>query len=256
MKETDRATKGDDTRWLSTLLWGLCIVAGCTMLSIGMSGFRSESAHLISATGSASTDFESDLIVWRGMFSAQDKTSKAAYAKIKSDAERIKDYLLSNGISEDEIVFNAVSVSRSTSDIFDKDGNYVRSVEDGYRLQQTVEIASGDIDVVETVSRDITSLLAEGIELESTAPEYYYTDLDDLKIQLIEQATANSRERISAMADGSGSKIGKLCNSNLGVFQITAINSGTGSYSCDGAFDTSSRYKTASITVKLEYKLK
>ena len=58
------------------------------------------------------------------------------------------------------------------------------------------------------------------------------------------------------MAKNSGAKVGKLRNSNLGVFQITATNSGTSSYSYDGAFDTSSRNKTASITVKLEYDLK
>jgi hypothetical protein len=58
------------------------------------------------------------------------------------------------------------------------------------------------------------------------------------------------------MAQNSGARIGKLRNSSLGVFQITAKNSGTGSYSYDGAFDTSSRSKTASITVRLEYDLK
>ena len=58
------------------------------------------------------------------------------------------------------------------------------------------------------------------------------------------------------MAKQSGAKLGKLRNSSLGVFQITATNSGTSSYSYDGAFDTSARNKTATITVKLEYDLK
>ena len=42
-------------------------------------------------------------------------------------------------------------------------------------------------------------------------------------------------------------------SANLGVFQITAKNSGSGEYSYDGAFDTSSRYKNAMITVRLNY---
>ena len=58
------------------------------------------------------------------------------------------------------------------------------------------------------------------------------------------------------MADQSGAKVGKLRNSNLGVFQITAQNSGTSFYSYDGYLDTTSRYKTASITVRLEYNVK
>lgn len=55
------------------------------------------------------------------------------------------------------------------------------------------------------------------------------------------------------MAAGTGSRTGELLSANLGVFQITAKNSGSGEYSYDGAFDTSSRYKTAMITVKLNY---
>ena len=94
------------------------------------------------------------------------------------------------------------------------------------------------------------------MELTSEYPEYYYSDLDALKLDLIDKASVNAKERIDIVAKNSGAKLGKLKNSNLGVFQITAKNSGTSSYSYDGAFDTSSRYKTATITVRLEYDLK
>ena len=55
------------------------------------------------------------------------------------------------------------------------------------------------------------------------------------------------------MAAGTGGAPGKLLSANLGVFQITAKNSGSESYSYDGYLDTSSRYKTANITVRLNY---
>ena len=242
--------------WLTALIIGLSIVASCCVLAFGLARFRSESVHTITATGSANVDFESDLIIWRGSFSASDYTSKAAYDTIKKDAEVVRKYLLDNGISEDESVFNSVDIWKTYRDIYDDNGNYIGREQDGYSLQQTVDVTSNDIDKVEKISRDISSLLSTGVEFESQAPEYYYTGLDDLKLSLIEQATANAKERIDIMAANSGARIGKLRNSNLGVFQITATNSGTSSYSYDGAFDTSSRNKTASITVKLEYDLK
>ncbi len=242
--------------WVNTLIIGLCIVASCSVLAVGLSRFRSESVHTISATGSASVDFESDTIIWRGSFSAQDYTSKAAYNKIKSDSALVKKYLLDNGVTEDEIVFNSVDIWKNYRDIYDDNGNYIGREQDGYSLSQTVTVSSKDIDKVEKISRDISSLLETGVEFESNSPEYYYTGLDDLKLNLIEQATANAKERINIMATNSGAKLGKLRNSNLGVFQITATNSGTSSYSYDGSFDISSRNKTASITVKLEYDLK
>ena len=74
-----------------------------------------------------------------------------------------------------------------------------------------------------------------------------------MKLELIEMATANAKERIDIMAEGTGASLGKLLTANLGVFQITAKNSGDEDYSYSGAFNTSSRYKTASITVRLNY---
>ncbi|WP_034446553.1 SIMPL domain-containing protein [Butyrivibrio sp. AE2032] len=242
--------------WLSALIIGLCVAASCVALAFGLSHFRSESVHTIAATGGANVDFESDVIIWRGSFSAQDYTSKSAYDKIKNDSAQVKKYLMDNGVTEDEIVFNSVDIYKTYRDIYDDNGNYIGREQDGYSLQQSVVVTSSDIDKVEKISRDISTLLETGVEFTSDAPEYYYTGLDELKLGLIESATQNAKERIDIMAKNSDARIGKLRNSSLGVFQITAKNSGTGSYSYDGAFDTSSRHKTASITVRLEYDLK
>ena len=227
--------------WLSALIIGICIVASCVAIAFGLSHFRSESVHSIAATGSASVDFEADLIIWRGSFSSFAYTSK---------------YLTSNGLDESEFVFNSIDISRNYKDLYDNNGNYVGNEFNGYNLTQSVVISSSDIETVEKISRDISTLLDSGVEFTSDSPEYYYNDLDALKLDLIDKASQNARERINIIAKNSDAKIGKLMNSSLGVFQITAQNSGTGSYSYDGAFDTSSRYKTATITVRLEYDLK
>lgn len=241
---------------VNALIIGLCIVVSCVSLAIGLAHFRSESSHVITATGSASVDFEADIIIWRGSFSAVAYTSQDAYSKIKQDAELVKNYLTSNGVTDEEIVFNSVDISRTYRDVYDVNGNYVGSEADGYQLTQDVTVSSSNLDNIEKVSRDISSLLDRGVELSSGAPEYYYSDLDALKLDLIDKASINAKDRIDIVAKNSGAKLGKLKNSSLGVFQITAKNSGTSSYSYDGAFDTTSRYKTATITVKLEYDLR
>lgn len=241
---------------VNALIIGLCIVVSCVSLAFGLAHFRSESSHVITATGSASVDFEADIIIWRGSFSAVAYTSQDAYSKIKQDAELVKNYLTSNGVTDEEIVFNSVDISRTYRDVYDVNGNYVGSEADGYQLTQDVTVSSSNLDNIEKISRGISSLLDQGVELSSGAPEYYYSDLDALKLDLIDKASINAKDRIDIVAKNSGAKLGKLKNSSLGVFQITAKNSGTSSYSYDGAFDTSSRYKTATITVKLEYDLR
>ena len=58
------------------------------------------------------------------------------------------------------------------------------------------------------------------------------------------------------MAQGSGAETGQLRTASLALFHITAANSGTESYSYGGSFDISSRFKTANITVRLNYSVK
>ena len=242
--------------WVNALIIGISIMISCVALAFGLSHFRSESTHVISATGSASVDFESDIIIWRGSFSATAFTSQEAYDKLKKDADVVKNYLTGNGLTDAEIVFDSVDIRRTYHDNYDVNGNYVGSEADGYQLTQSVTVTSSNLDVVEKTSRDISSLLDKGVELTSDSPEYYYSDLDALKLDLIDKASINAKDRIDIIAKNSGANLGKLKNSSLGVFQITAKNTGTSSYSYDGAFDTSSRNKTASITVRLEYDLK
>lgn len=117
-----------------------------------------------------------------------------------------------------------------------------------------MSITSTDIDKIESISRDISGLIESGVQFASEEPEYYYTKLDELKLDLIKEATENAKNRIDLMAQGTGANVGELLNANLGVFQITAQNSNT-EYSYGGYFDTSSRKKTASITVRLNYSI-
>lgn len=214
---------------------------------------KSGSGSGITATGSASCDFESDLIVWRGSFSVHGTTPKDAYGIIKRDADLVKTYLEENGVAEDEMVFSSVNIAQTYTSRYDDEGRYLGDEADGYDLTQSMTVSSKDIDKVESISRDISTLIQAGVELESEQPEYYYTKLDEMKLDLIEKATANAKKRIDIMAAGTGGTPGKLLSANLGVFQITARNSSSESYSYDGVLDTSAREKTAVITVRLNY---
>jgi hypothetical protein len=73
-----------------------------------------------------------------------------------------------------------------------------------------------------------------------------------LKIEMIANATKDANQRATKIAENAGSKVGGLKNANMGVFQIVAQNSSE-EYSYGGSFNTDSKRKTASITVKLEY---
>jgi len=230
----------------------------CTVIlsTCALSFLKTRNTSGITATGSANCNFESDLIVWRGSFTTSGDTTAVAYNTIKKDAELIKKYLLDNDITKEEIVFSSVNIVQNTTSLYNDNGDYIGEVPNGYSLSQEVSITSSDVDKVEKISRDISALIESGVELTSGSPEYYYTKLDELKLQLIEQATENAKQRVDIIAQNSNSQLGELLGANLGVFQITAQNSASEEFSYGGTFNTSSRFKTATITVNLNYSIK
>ncbi len=252
----EKMTRSRGKSFIPALIVSVAVIISCALLVFGFLTYKMQEGHKISATGSASVDFSSDLVVWRGSFSVQSLTSQSAYTQIKNDAKIVKNYLKENGLKDDEIVFNSVDIRQTTEDRYDEGGNFIGSYASGYELTQSVVITSTNLDTVDKISRDISSLLESGVEFESNAPEYYCTTLDDVKLDLIEQASANAKKRIEIMANGSGATLGKMQSCDLGIFQITAKNTGTSDYSYDGYLDTSSREKTASITVHMTYGLK
>jgi len=237
-----------NTSVLRTIIIAFAIIASAFSLSrawIKTHSGRNE----ISVTGLASKDFASDLIVWNGRFSRRATTTKEAYTNLKNDVEILKKYMLDKGVSENEIVFSAVNIDKEYTTTTNKDGAQT-SIFWGYTLSQNIEIESNQVGKIEKVSREITEMIDLGIEFYSTNPNYYYTKLANLKIEMLAQATKDARLRAEKIAENAGGSIGKLKQADMGIFQITAQN-GNEEYSWGGAFNTSSKNKTATITVKL-----
>jgi uncharacterized protein len=213
---------------------------------------RNRSNNTISVTGLGKMDFVSDLIVWSGSFIKKNTSLKEAYSELDRDRDRISKYLVSKGIKTENIIFSAVEIEKEFDDVLNNEGNKIKSVFTGYRLRQNVQIESHEVDKVEGISRQVSELINSGVEFYSNNPQYYYTKLSELKIEMIAEATRDANIRAKKMAENAGSEVGKLKNADMGVFQIVAQNSSE-EYSWGGSFNTASKRKTATITVKLEY---
>jgi uncharacterized protein len=95
-------------------------------------------------------------------------------------------------------------------------------------------------------------LINMGIELYSLQPRYYNTKLAELKLEMLAEATKDAKSRAEKISENAGTHLGRLRKADMGVFQITGKNSAE-DYSFGGTFNTSSREKTASITVNLDF---
>lgn len=235
---------------LSAIIVALSILIGVFMLTRAYKN-RNRGDDLVNVTGLGSKDFTSDLIVWRGAFSKQRMELKDAYSALKADQQTIKDYLLKKGVKEEEIVFSAVDIDKRFNTYYDKNNNRISEFK-GYRLTQSVEINSKEVNKVESLSREITELINVGVELQSDQPDYYYTKLAELKVEMISAASQDARLRAEKIAENSNASLGKLRYAKMGVFQIIGQNSNE-DYSWGGSFNTSSKEKTATITMKLQF---
>ncbi|GGF01550.1 hypothetical protein SAMN05443634_103226 [Chishuiella changwenlii] len=225
------------------------IIAACILGNAYKYKFRTSES--INVTGNALKDFNADLVKWRATYSRNDFDLKVASDQLKNDQEMVKNFLLSQGIKSNEIVFKAVNISKDIRYGTDANGNSTSQF-NGYILSQDVTIESTDLDKIEKASREISNLISQGIELNSSNPNFYYSKLEDLKLELIAQASENAKQRAENIATKSGGKLGSLKKADLGIFQITGKNDNE-EYSYGGAFNTTSRQKTAQITVKASY---
>lgn len=236
---------------------GAAFIAAAIVIAAGIFAFaysnRHKSGDVIYVTGLGSKDFTSDLIVWEGTFARRSFDLKSASAALNKDRETVKNYLISKGVPESSMVFSAVNIQKEYENHYDHNGNYT-STFSGYSLSQVVSIESGEVDKIENIVREVTELINEGVELYSPSPEYYYTKLAELKIEMIAAATQDARVRAEQIATNSNASLGHLRNATMGIFQITGQNSSE-DYSWGGTFNTIAKKKTASITMRLEFQV-
>lgn len=205
----------------------------------------------IEVTGSAKQQITSDLIVWEGTFNTQSESLQDAYTKLEDSRAKVKKYLLAEGLKEDELVFS--SINTMINYVISDYGMTTNKIE-SYNLSQTVKISSKEIDKITQISRSVTELLNQGVAFQSNAPQYHYTKLADMKVEMLAQATADARSRAEKMAKNAGSELGSLRNADMGVMQITPLYSNE--ISDYGINDTYSLEKEITAVVHCTFEVK
>ena len=241
------------TNW-KYLIIGLAVIVAAWLLGRAYT-YKYRSQDTIVVTGLGETEFSSDLIVWNGQISFETFDVAAGYAQLERNKTKVLEFMISRGIAEQNIVFRFVNVDKLYEPSYSTNGNYMGQRFTGYRLSQGFSIESSDVDKVEAVSREISSLIAQGVSIDAYSPDYYYTKLDDVKLSLIERASADAKARAEKIAENAGAALGRVASARMGVFQITGANSNE-EFSAGGSFNTSSRQKKARITMRVEYRVK
>jgi hypothetical protein len=163
----------------------------------------------------------------------------------------VLEFLNLQGIAKDQITVGSVATTKRR--VKDDEGHEGDKVAE-YELSQSIEITSTDITRTANVANNITSLLKEGVLVESQPPKYIYTKLADLKIAMLAEATKDATARAQQIAVNSGARLGSIMDARMGVMQINPVNSNDVSDS--GNNDTTSRIKEITAVVTARFALR
>lgn len=246
---------------LKTIFISIAIILSSFILGNSFKN-RNNNLDSISVIGLGTKDFVSDEILWSAQFTNSSMDIKTAYNKIISDQKIVADFFIHKGFKPSEFTFGAVNFKKQFREIQSQraEGTQIRyeQVFEGYLATQTITFTSKKnpnlMNKIEDVSSKISELVNSGIELIQNPIQYTYSDLPSLKQSLIEKATKDASGRAYKIVNNAEGDLGKLKNASMGVFQITGQGS-TEEDSYGGINDTNSKYKTARITVRLEYEL-
>ena len=144
--------------------------------------YKYRAQDTVVVTGLGETEFTSDLIVWSGTLTAEAQNVATGYAQIEQSKKKVQDYLAAKGLPAEAVVFEFVNVDKQFSPVYNANGSWAGQRFTGYELRQRFTVESSEVEKVETISREISSLIAQGVSIEAYAPDYYYTRLDDVKM--------------------------------------------------------------------------
>ena len=199
----------------------------------------------ITVKGVAEKRITSDLASWRGQITLIDKDLSAGYDKLHEQFKTTIEFLKDKGIPAESI--EEGTIGTSTKYRRDERGHATSEVE-SFSLTQIFTVETPDVDL----AKESTELLRSGIDFRSYAPSYFFTKLEDLKLDLLEEAAANSKLRAERLAKSAGNRVVGVISASQGILQITQPNSTqTSSW---GMYDTSSIEKKVRAVVTMEFR--
>jgi len=175
----------------------------------------------VTAKGLSEREYTADIIIWPIQFTAANNDLSQLYKLVDASSLKIKQFLLKKGIKEKEISFSSPVITDKSAQQY---GN--AKAEFRYAAMQTVTVYSEDIKRVREMMNSLSELGRSGIAFTGnnyqSQTKYIFTRLNEVKPEMIEEATKQARVVAQKFAADSQSKLGKIRKASQGQFSISA----------------------------------
>ena len=203
---------------LQTIVGALLIAAGIFFLGIFIKAGIDNMAfrdRQVTVKGLAEREVQANRVTWPIQYSVAGDDLLALYDQMTRNNEKIVNFLTTNGIEKSEISINPPDTYNATTNQYSS-GNFRYN----YSMTCNVTVTTSKVDKVRQLLDRQSELLKEGIPYSNSYINYEYTALNDIKPEMIAEATKNAREAAARFAEDSGSKVGKMKTASQGQFSI------------------------------------
>lgn len=199
----------------------------------------------VRVVGYGTREFDSNIVKWSVSFSERVPLggTREGYVTMADKLGNFQNLWEQTGIQTSEFKVFPVEVNRE----------YGQAGHVGYTLNQRIYIISDELKKVEQLAIDPKLFVESGLTFDNSTMEFFSSEIEEIKKQLLGDATKNAFERAEEIASPTNMKVGKLISARAGVFQITEpYSTEVAGY---GIHNTSSPRKNIKVTVSAEFTL-
>jgi len=182
--------------------------------------------RVVSVKGLAEVEVKANKIIWPVVYKEIGNDLQTIYRAINTKNEVIIEYLKSKGLDNSEITISAPQIIDMSAERYQSQPSPYR-----YNITSIITVTSEKVDLVMDVISSQSELLQKGVALLAGDYQYQtqflYTLLNDIKPEMIEEATKNARASAEKFAIDSKSKLGKIKRASQGQFTITDRDANT-----------------------------
>ena len=215
--------------FISPVILALGILGAGVSLSNAISNFRDFDRY-VEVKGLDEEIVKSNQATWQISFTTSNNDLKQIYNSISTAQNAITKFLLDQGFKANEIQKQQITITDNLSTSY---GQHNPN-QPHYTANSGIKLVSGNIDLVSEAAQKTGQLVQSEIVINNSLVRYSYTDLNSIKVDMLNKATENARNAAQAFAKNSRSQLGKIKNANQGQFSISAAE-GNDSYDAGGS---------------------
>lgn len=208
----------------STVLAGALVGLGVAAAGVAVGSRLPQvlGPSVVTVRGLSERDVMADLATWVIATQSNGSELSSVQRDADRDANLVRAFLTGHGFAASDIQNRGSSVQQ----YFDSSRGQMNIT-----IRQRFLLRSPDVERMQRAFADQAEMIRQGVAFDSEGGDvtYSFTGLNDVKPEMIAEATRSAREAAAQFAEDSGTKVGGIRKATQGYFSLTGRDGDVGS---------------------------